>query len=325
MSAVPDRRALRVLGAVALTNGAVCIGGATLVVFRPERGAAPVGDVVYVAAVIVLTLTPLQLLSLWLVLRRRLIELWRTRILEQQVAAMLERPALQTAFQPILSLDARRVCGVEALSRFTAEPAHPPDAWFRMARQVGRGGELELLALRTALAAGTRLPEHLYLAVNVSPGVLVRPELLPTLLDAGISPSRLMVEITEHETVTDYQALREARERLRAAGIRLAVDDAGAGYASFHHIVVLAPDLIKLDRVLIAGIERNPAQQALVASVVAYAAKAQARVVGEGVETSAELDTLTALGVEAAQGYLLGRPTVDEADWAGWAAEPIPT
>jgi len=128
----------------------------------------------------------------------------------------------------------------------------------------------------------------------------------------------VVLEVTEHVGVENYEQLSAARQRLRAAGVRLAVDDAGAGYASFRHIVRLGPDVIKLDRGIISGIDAEPAQCALAGALVGYAHDVGALVVAEGVETAEELSTLSDLGVDAVQGYLLGRPTEDPEVWSGW-------
>jgi EAL domain-containing protein (putative c-di-GMP-specific phosphodiesterase class I) len=209
------------------------------------------------------------------------------------------------------------------LARFTVEPVATPDVWFADAERVGQGRALELLAIRTALGNVAALPANLYVTLNVSPSTLASPQLLATLLDSGVSRERLVVEVTEHTSIPDYAPLQEARARLRHHGIRLAVDDAGSGYASFRHIVALAPDIIKLDRGLIAGIDHDEARRALVAAVVMYALQSGAVLVAEGIETAVELEALESLGVDCAQGYHLGRPTTCPHDWQTWERSTI--
>jgi EAL domain-containing protein (putative c-di-GMP-specific phosphodiesterase class I) len=126
------------------------------------------------------------------------------------------------------------------------------------------------------------------------------------------------VELTEHTAVEDYDALDAALRPLREDGLRIAVDDAGAGYATFRHILRLAPDVIKLDRSLISGIDVDPARRALAGAVVAFAGEVRATVVAEGIEQSAELTVVLDLGVDAGQGYLFSRPSTDERDWRDW-------
>jgi EAL domain-containing protein (putative c-di-GMP-specific phosphodiesterase class I) len=111
-----------------------------------------------------------------------------------------------------------------------------------------------------------------------------------------------------------------AREELRSHGIRVAVDDAGAGYASLQHILALSPDLIKADRSLISGVDVDPIRASMVAAVLMFAVQSGAALVVEGVETAAELQVLRELGVDHAQGYLVARPSTDPADWGRWRA-----
>jgi len=118
-----------------------------------------------------------------------------------------------------------------------------------------------------------------------------------------------VLELTEHHRIDSYDSVLGAIEGLRRHGVRLAVDDAGAGYAGLHHILRLRPEILKLDMALTRGIDADPARRALATALVHFAAEIDSMIVAEGVETTEELDTLTSLGVQWAQGYLLGRPT----------------
>ena len=129
-------------------------------------------------------------------------------------------------------------------------------------------------------------------------------------------PERIVVELTERSPVADYARLTAALAPLRSAGVRLAIDDVGAGFSSMRHILRLSPELIKLDRSLVAGIDDNPGQKALFAAMLSFASHIGAGLVAEGIETSSELATLAELGVDTGQGYLLGRPSVLTADWS---------
>jgi EAL domain-containing protein (putative c-di-GMP-specific phosphodiesterase class I) len=313
-----EGRLLRLLVGVAGLNGVVCIFAPAWVVVRAGGAEAQVGRVIYVAAVAVLALTPLQLMFLWFAVAARLRDIRANKRARLRIGEVLATEAITTAFQPIFDLVTRRVVGAEALSRFSTEPIAPPDVWFAKAERAGLSLQLELLAIRTALTSAAALPENLYVTLNVSPSTLASPQLLATLLDSNLPPDRLVVEVTEHTSIPDYAPLQEARAGLRLHGIGLAVDDAGSGYASFRHIVALAPDIIKLDRALVAGIDHDEAGRALVAAVVMYALEAGVVLLAEGVENAAELNAIESLGVEAAQGYHLGRPTVFPQDWAQW-------
>lgn len=215
--------------------------------------------------------------------------------------------------QPIVDVRARQAVGAEALARFAGAP-FAPDKWFAAAERVGLRIPLELAAARTALTSLDRVAG--YLSVNLSPDAVTSGALDELL--AGVDRSRVVVEITEHQVVSDYPALTAALAPHRAGGLRLAIDDAGAGYASFRHILELAPDFIKVDMSLVRDINLDPVRQALTASLLTFARTAGAQLVAEGVETQAELDLLARLGVTLVQGYFLGRPC-DAPATAGYA------
>ena len=209
--------------------------------------------------------------------------------------------------QPIVDVLTGVADGVEALARF--DSPQPPCEWFAQAEPVGLRLPLEIAAARTALAALDR-PGHVgYLSLNLSAEAILSEEF--SALVAATDPCRLVVEITEHAAVEDYEALTTALRRPRAAGLRLAVDDAGAGYASLRHILKLSPDFIKIDLSLVRDIHLDEVRQALVTLLVHFARKVDAVLVAEGVEQQAELDTLVGLGVRHMQGYLLCPPCAD--------------
>jgi EAL domain-containing protein (putative c-di-GMP-specific phosphodiesterase class I) len=177
---------------------------------------------------------------------------------------------------------------------------------------------LELLAVRRAVQSLRRLPEGVRLSVNASPALVLDPA-FDEVLRGCDALDRLTVEITEHAAVSGYEDIRVALAPHRRRGLQLAVDDTGAGYASFAHVLRLRPDVIKLDRSLLADIDHDAAARAFVTAVVLMALELGAEVTAEGVETPAELDTLRTLGVDAVQGYLLARPSTEQAVWSTWA------
>jgi len=223
-----------------------------------------------------------------------------------RVQRVIKEGLLTLAYQPIVDLSSRRPVGYEALARFPVEPVRGPDRWFEDALDIGLGTELELAAVQQALAAQKLLPTTAFIAVNVSPATAASGT-LSALLDSADGP-RLVIELTEHVLVEDFAAVRDALADLRSHGVRLAVDDTGAGYAGFRHLLGLNPDIIKLDISLTRGIDTDPARRALAAALVKFADDTDARLIAEGVETSAELITLIDLGVGWAQGYHLARP-----------------
>jgi PAS domain S-box-containing protein len=213
---------------------------------------------------------------------------------------------LRVVFQPIVELVSGTVVGFEALSRFVSSPLRPPNEWFSEAEAVGLGVELELYALRTALAEQNRMPAGTYLSLNVSPQTTMSPYLFDLLVDAPCE--RIVLEVTEHVGIEDYGALLKSLGRLRSSGLRIAIDDAGAGYSSLRHILNIRPDIIKLDIALTKGIDADPARQALAVALVSFREEIEAVLVAEGIETLSELDVLVQLGVQHGQGYYLGRP-----------------
>ncbi len=209
------------------------------------------------------------------------------------------------ALQPIVDIRRGAAIAVEALSRFDSPP--PPDGWFADAASIKLGIDLELACAQSALDTFKRSDLPNLISVNLSPEALLSPRCAP--LFEQVDRSRLIIEITEHAPVEDYAGLTNALAPQREAGALVAIDDAGAGYASFRHILRLAPDFIKVDIALIRDIDTDPVRQALITALSTVADTAGARLIAEGIETQAELDTLPSLGVTLGQGYLLCRPT----------------
>ena len=234
--------------------------------------------------------------------RERGLELRRERVR----TAIEREDALDIVLQPICALDGRGVVGAEALSRFRGRPKRGPDRWFAEAGDVGMRTELELRAVRKALARLPELEPSLYLAVNVSPVTVCSREFQRLFSHEG--SDRIVSEITEHAPVDDYKRLNASLTAIRKRGVRVAVDDAGAGFASLRHILKLEPEFIKLDIGLVAGIAEDASQQALAAGLISFANKIDATIVAEGIERETELAALRDLGVEYGQGYYLGRP-----------------
>jgi EAL domain-containing protein (putative c-di-GMP-specific phosphodiesterase class I) len=214
---------------------------------------------------------------------------------------------LETFFQPIFDFSRTRPAGFECLARFSAEPRRSPDKWFNEAAEAGLGKELELAAIRVALATARALPDDVYVTINASADALLSPDLEMTL--GSFDANRLVLELTEHAAVPAYDVLLNRLASLRRDGVKLAIDDAGAGYAGLQHIVQLKPDLIKLDMTLTRNVDTDQARRALASALIFYARETGCQIVAEGIETEAELFTLKTLGVHRGQGYLLGRPT----------------
>lgn len=226
--------------------------------------------------------------------------------LKKRVGDVIEETRLDIAYQPIYHIREQRPVGFEALARFNTEPYQPPHLWFEEAERAGLGEDLELMAIRQALKGLANLPEHCYLSLNVSPAHLLSGAVTDLLAD--YPAQRVVLEITEHARVSDYPRFLAALGPMRARGIRIAVDDAGAGYASFQHILELGVDIIKLDISLIRNIHIDTARRALAAALIRFAEVTGTKVIAEGVETDTELAELRRLGVDKVQGFYIGRP-----------------
>jgi EAL domain-containing protein (putative c-di-GMP-specific phosphodiesterase class I) len=222
------------------------------------------------------------------------------------IRRVMERVELEIVFQPIVALDSREIVGYEALSRFGAEPRRGPEAWFADAHEVGLGPELELWAVRKACERSRVLPPDLFMAVNVSPVTAERPDLLALL--AACDVDHVVLEVTEHARVEDYPRFRVAIARVRALGASLAVDDAGAGFASLRHILELDAELIKLDGSLTRSLEADPRRRSLASALIEFGRESGASVLAEHIESELQLAELRRLGVRYGQGYHLGRP-----------------
>jgi EAL domain-containing protein (putative c-di-GMP-specific phosphodiesterase class I) len=225
-----------------------------------------------------------------------------------RIEEVLRDASLTAALQPVVRLSDDAIVGYEALARFPVEYDLSTARWFEDAARHGMSVPLELAAVQAGLAQLRHVPEGAYLALNVSPETVCSNQ-LPPLLERN-EPHRLVLEITEHNAVEDYGQLNECLAALQAQGVRIAVDDTGAGFASLRHVLRLAPDIIKLDFTLVREVDQRPRMQALIAALLTFAQGTRAELIAEGVETEEQLQTLKALGVPFAQGYHLGKPQV---------------
>lgn len=232
-------------------------------------------------------------------------------------AVLAAGDSLAIYLQPIFDTTRQEPLGYEALARFAG--GRPPDWWFAEAHAIGLGNDLEAFAAERALELVPFLPAGTYLSVNLSPSAL-GGSAQAVLAEADLS--RLVIEITEHAVVADYEHLNTMLEPLRARGLRIAVDDMGAGYANLRHVTELRPALVKLDRSLVTNLRDGTDRAAVIESMVHLATVTGSTVVAEGVETHEELAALTKLGVTHAQGWLFARPAPPDTLFA--AADPVP-
>jgi EAL domain-containing protein (putative c-di-GMP-specific phosphodiesterase class I) len=226
--------------------------------------------------------------------------------LDRRLDLVLTGDHLTMVYQPIVDLCSQFVVGHEALARFTTEPRQPPDRWFADAARVGRAIEFEIAAIERALPALETASSATFLSLNASPDTILSGAIATVLAASPLH--RIVLEVTENAPIADYAAFGAALAPLRAAGLRLAIDDVGAGFASLRHILRLAPDIIKLDRSIIMEVETQRPTRALAAALGGFALETGMTIVAEGIETPSQLTLLEALGASLGQGYLLGRP-----------------
>jgi EAL domain-containing protein (putative c-di-GMP-specific phosphodiesterase class I) len=223
----------------------------------------------------------------------------------QRIERALNGDGFEMRFQPIVDVATGEIIAAEALARFPRS-AQPTDVWFTEAERFGLGTQLQLAAVAKALDCLPQLPPEVSLTINVGPDVIAAPA-LPELLRT-IDARRVVLELTEHLAIADYLPLHASLTAIRRHGIRLAVDDTGAGFSTLGHIVNLGPDLIKLDRTFTAGIDTDGVRRSLARALVIFAGDIDAKVVSEGIETAGELQTIRDLGIQYGQGYFIGRP-----------------
>ena len=221
----------------------------------------------------------------------------------ERCVELIASGAIRTVFQPVVRLADHAVVGYEALTRFT--DGSSPLQRFAEAERVGLAVELERAAVASAIGAAASLPAGPWLSINISPAVLPQLRQLASLTENANRP--LVVEITERMAIEDYGAARRLLRR-HMPNARIAVDDAGAGFASLRHIAELRPAIVKLDMQLVRNVHRDPAREALVAGMVHFAAASGCELIAEGIETEPERAALMRLGVALGQGFLLGRP-----------------
>jgi EAL domain-containing protein (putative c-di-GMP-specific phosphodiesterase class I) len=228
----------------------------------------------------------------------------RESVIRARLEPVFSSGELNVVLQPIVSLiDGARV-GAEALSRFPPEWSMAPNEVFAEATSIDIGIELELLAAQRAIDNLPRISG--YLSINFSPKTLLDERCRELL--TGTPSERIIIELSEHDPVHDYRALAAALSPLREGGVRLAIDDVGVGFSSLRHIVVSAPDLIKLDLSIVTGVATDHVLRTLARSLAEFGHEVGALVVAEGVETKEDAIALREAGVDFGQGWYFGRP-----------------
>jgi len=234
--------------------------------------------------------------------------------LEAAVADVARRMALRPVYQPIFSLVTGRPIGFEGLVRPDAESSfRDAESLFTAAEVTGRTVELDMACLEAVAAGVGEIGDGPYLSFNISPRTLETDQfkavdLVVLFRRHGIEPRRVVLELTERETVGDIGRLRENVAACRAAGFRLAADDVGAGNAGLRLLSQIRFDIVKIDLSLVQVGVLAESSKAVLQALRELADRWHATVVAEGVETPGQLEVVRGLGISAAQGYLLGRP-----------------
>lgn len=225
-----------------------------------------------------------------------------TRAEQEAARDRLVERRWQPHFQPIVRLSDLTVIGYEALTRF--DDGMNPETAFDTARRSGLGPEFEIAVLEDALRAAADLPQDSWVSVNASPSTIMDPDFDRVIAKTN---ARIVIELLETEPVGDHPDMLQ-----RVAGLPgqplLACDDTGSGWAGLRQLVELCPQVVKLDRALVSGVDQDPTRRALVSGLRHFTNEIGALLLAEGIETVGELDTLSSLGVDLGQGYLLGRP-----------------
>lgn len=211
--------------------------------------------------------------------------------------------------QPIVNINNESVCGHELLLRIKGDDSQSPQLFLTEIDMLGLSTALNISLFSQVLDILKAVPSNQFLTWNLAPSVILDHEFFQCFY--GQDLSQLVIEITEHAVIKNYVSLNDRLNILRQSGAKVAIDDAGAGYASLRHILQLKPDFIKLDHSLIHNIHREPELQALAESLVSFAEKSNAKLIAEGVEVEEEHQALQLLSFELGQGFYFARPAPD--------------
>ena len=224
----------------------------------------------------------------------------------ERIQQVISSGQIVAVYQPIYRLASRQIVGYEALARFPDFPEHRVEQWFEQAAEFGLSIPLELAAIHAALSAALTRPKTRGWPSTAPRSHSPRRGWRTTLDSYDLN--QIVLEVTEHTPIVDHERITNAIEPLRKSGVKLAVDDFGSGYASLHHILALAPDIVKLDVALTHQLGSDPTRRALIRALVGFAAEIDMLIIAEGIETQAQLEQLAELGVTHGQGHYLARP-----------------
>jgi EAL domain-containing protein (putative c-di-GMP-specific phosphodiesterase class I) len=235
------------------------------------------------------------------------------RVRSKRFTDLLLSEDVTILYEPIMNVTTREIRGYEGLARGPWDSElHSPAALFAMAEETGLLFEMDCLCRRLALRGARGLQPGKLLFLNCLPTAIHDPGfrgdvLRRTLEDLRLRPSDVVFEISERESIHNFDIFREARDYYAELGFKIALDDTGVAYGSLEAVLELSPDFIKVDQSLVRGIDTDPPRQELLRALNSVAGKLKAEIIAEGIETSEELATIQALGIPYGQGYLFGR------------------
>jgi len=221
---------------------------------------------------------------------------------------------IYSVYEPIVDATNLTVFGYEALARGSADSdMHAPLVLFGLAEEEDLTFQLDCLCRTKAIEGATDFPAGAKLFMNIRPSSFHDPNFQPdalkrTLEGCGLGPTDVVFEISEQESIQNYDTLREARDAYGTQGFQFALDDTGAGYASLEAVMKLSPEFIKVDRAFVSGIDQDASRQAMVEAFCSIAERMNARIIGEGLDTLEELQMLGSMGIPFGQGWLFGKP-----------------
>ncbi len=234
----------------------------------------------------------------------------RTRFIE----VILDQ-RIYSVYEPIVEVHSRTVFGYESLARGPEESEFKsPIALFTAAAEEDMIFQLDCLCRESGLRGAVDFPAGTKLFLNVLPTAIHDPNfraesLIKTLEECGLCPSDVVFEISEQESIDNFSAFKEVRDYYRQLGFEFALDDVGSGYAGLEALLEISPEFIKMDRAFVSGVDHDSSRQDLLSALLTLAQSMGAKVIGEGLDTLEELETLAELGIHYGQGWLFGRPT----------------
>ena len=227
---------------------------------------------------------------------------WR----EELERACSSLDAITPVYLPIVQLAERHACGYELLARFSSGPAVPPSMWFESAAQLGLTAPLERRIMRAGFTTADKLPEGAFVSINITAEALVSSQ-IQELFKQRDRYDNIVLEVSEKDS--QQPGVADALAPFRDGGGRLAVDDIGAGFINLRDVLTLKPDMLKVDRARIRGIDRDRVKTAIVDGLNTTAKQLETPLLAEGIESREELAVIEGLGVPLGQGYLFGEPT----------------